>query len=98
VLCGLVWLQERIPKEEIGLCAGKYDNHSIRFNSQHNRELDLYDHLMHSNLHFVKEQCILYELLLHSKLHSITHVATKVHVILRSFVVLTWMCDTSKLV
>ena len=29
----------------------------------------------------------------HSKLRSITPVATKVHVILRSFVVLTWMCD-----
>ena len=29
-----------------------------------------------------------------SKHHSITHVATKVHVILRSFVVLRWMRDT----
>ena len=35
---------------------------------------------------------------IHPKLHSITHVATKVHVILRSFVVLTWMCDTIELV
>jgi hypothetical protein len=34
----------------------------------------------------------------HSKLYSITHVATKVYVILRSFVVLTWMSDTSELV
>ena len=34
----------------------------------------------------------------HSKLCSITHVATKVHVILRSFVVLTWMRDTIDLV
>ena len=33
-----------------------------------------------------------------SKLRSITHVATKVHVIIRSFVVLTWMHDTSELV
>ena len=31
---------------------------------------------------------------IHSKLRSIAHVATKVHVILRSFVVLTWMHDT----
>ena len=36
--------------------------------------------------------------LLHSKLRSITHVATKVHMILRSFVVLTWMRDTIELV
>ena len=34
----------------------------------------------------------------HSKLCSITHVATKVHVILWSFVVLTWMRDTIELV
>ena len=34
----------------------------------------------------------------HSKLRSITPVATKVHVILRSFVVLTWMRDISELV
>jgi hypothetical protein len=33
-----------------------------------------------------------------SKLHSITHVVTEVHVILRSFVVLTWMCDAIELV
>ena len=36
--------------------------------------------------------------LLHSKLYSITPVATKVHVILRSFVVLTRMRDTIELV
>ena len=30
---------------------------------------------------------------LHSKPRSITPVATKVHVILQGFVVLTWMCD-----
>ena len=36
--------------------------------------------------------------LLHSKLRSITPMATKVHVILRSFVVLTWMRDTIELV
>ena len=35
---------------------------------------------------------------LHSKLRSIIPVATKVHVILRSSVVLTWMRDTSELV
>ena len=35
---------------------------------------------------------------INSKLRSITHVATKVHVILRSFVVLTWMRDTIELV
>ena len=35
---------------------------------------------------------------IHSKLRSITHVATKVHVILQSFVVLTWMHDTIELV
>jgi hypothetical protein len=34
----------------------------------------------------------------HCKLCSITPVATKVHVILRSFVVLTWMHDTIDLV
>ena len=34
------------------------------------------------------------EILVHSKVFSITLVATKVHVILRSFIVLTWMCDT----
>jgi hypothetical protein len=34
----------------------------------------------------------------HSKLRSITPVvATKVHMILRSFVVLTWMRDTNEL-
>ena len=35
---------------------------------------------------------------IHSKLRSITHVATKVHVILRSFVMLTWIRDTIELV
>ena len=35
---------------------------------------------------------------LQSKLHSITPVATKVHVILQSFVVFTWMRDTVELV
>ena len=34
----------------------------------------------------------------HSKLRSITHAATKVHVLLWSFVVLTWMHDTIELV
>ena len=34
---------------------------------------------------------------MHSKLCSITHVATKVHVILWSFVVLTWMRDIVEL-
>ena len=34
----------------------------------------------------------------HFKLCSITPVATAVHVILRSFIVLTWMCDTMELV
>ena len=34
---------------------------------------------------------------IHSKLHSMTPVATKVHMILRSFVVLTWMRNTSEL-
>ena len=33
----------------------------------------------------------------HSKLRSITPVATKVHVVLRSFVVLAWMRDTIEL-
>jgi hypothetical protein len=32
--------------------------------------------------------------MLHSKLHSITHVVTKVHMILQSLVVLAWMLDT----
>ena len=36
--------------------------------------------------------------LVHSKLDSITHVATKVHVILRSFLALMRMCDTIELV
>ena len=35
---------------------------------------------------------------IHSKLHSIIHVATKVHMILRSFVVLKRMSDTVDLV
>ena len=35
---------------------------------------------------------------LHSKLHIITLVATKVHMILRSFVVLTWMHNTIEFV
>ena len=38
------------------------------------------------------------QLQLHSKLRIITPVASKVHVILRSFVVLTWMRDTIELV
>ena len=33
-------------------------------------------------------------LVIHSKLGTITLVATKVHMILQSFVVLTWMHDT----
>ena len=37
-------------------------------------------------------------MMVHSKLRSITPVATKVHIILRSFVVLTWMRDTIELV
>ena len=36
--------------------------------------------------------------ILHFKLRSVTYVATKVHVILQSFVVLTWMRDTIDLV
>ena len=36
--------------------------------------------------------------MLHSKLGSNTHVTTKVHVILQSLVVLTWMRDTMQLV
>ena len=36
-------------------------------------------------------------MLVHSKLRSITHVATKVHVILRIFAVLTWMHDIIEL-
>ena len=36
--------------------------------------------------------------IVHSKLRSITRVATKVHMICRRFVVLTWMRDTIKLV
>ena len=35
---------------------------------------------------------------IHSKLCSITHVVTKVHVTLRSFLVLTWIHDTIELV
>jgi hypothetical protein len=35
---------------------------------------------------------------IHSKLCNITHVATKVYVILRNFLVLTWMHDTIELV
>ena len=41
---------------------------------------------------------LMLKLLIHSKLCSITPVATKVHVILWSFLVLTWMRDTSELV
>ena len=47
--------------------------------------------MKHYNLHT-------YNKYVHSKLRSITSVATKVHVILRSFVVLTWMSDTIELV
>ena len=36
--------------------------------------------------------------MIHSKFRSITHVAIKVHVILWSFVVVTWMRDTIELV
>jgi hypothetical protein len=36
--------------------------------------------------------------LIHSKLCNITLVATKVHMILRNAVVLTWMCDKRELV
>jgi hypothetical protein len=36
--------------------------------------------------------------MVHSKLRSITPVATKVHMILRSFVVLAWMHETIELV
>lgn len=35
---------------------------------------------------------------MHSKLRSLTPVATKVHVILGGFAVLTWMRDTIELV
>jgi hypothetical protein len=35
--------------------------------------------------------------LIHSKLCNITHVATKAHMILQSFIVLTWMSDTIEL-
>jgi hypothetical protein len=37
------------------------------------------------------------ELAIHSNLGSITTMATKVHMILRSFVVLTWMRDVIEL-
>jgi hypothetical protein len=40
----------------------------------------------------------LWSLVVHSKLPSITPVATKVHMILRSFVVVSWLHDTSELV
>jgi hypothetical protein len=48
-----------------------------------------------------KRECIRYVGVIpfvHSKLRSITPVATKVHVILQSFAMLTWMCDTIELV
>ena len=48
---------------------------------------------------FMREVSVLQvRYIIHSKLRSITPVATKVHVILRSFVVLTWMHDTIELV
>ena len=37
-------------------------------------------------------------MVVHSKLRSITHVVIKVHVILRSFVMLPWMRDNKELV
>ena len=49
-------------------------------------------------MHQVIAHMMASHLVLHSKLCSITHVATKVHVILWSFVVLTWMHDTIELV
>jgi hypothetical protein len=41
---------------------------------------------------------IAYEHTVYSKLHSIKLVAAKLHMILRSFVVLTWMHDIIELV
>jgi hypothetical protein len=48
-------------------------------------------HLLHSHLQKNKQK-------VHSKLRSITPVATKVHMILQSFVVLTRTRDTIELV
>ena len=45
-----------------------------------------------------KLQCPTMVIHIHSKLRSITYVATKAHVMLRSFVVLTWTRDTIELV
>ena len=36
-------------------------------------------------------------LLYHSQLHNITLVVTKVHLMLRSFVVVTWMCERRRI-
>ena len=41
---------------------------------------------------------IIVHMTLHSKLCSITPMETKVHVILESFIMLTWMHDTIELV
>jgi hypothetical protein len=52
------------------------------------------DRINYDNLHLSVLQVGM--LVIHSKLRSITLVATKVHVILRRFVVLTWMHDITK--
>ena len=58
--------------------------------------LELHGDLKASNVFIVPENTS--EGWVHSKLCSITHVATKVHMKLRSFVVLTWICDAIELV
>ena len=47
VVCGLVWLQERISKRHV-FPYPEYDNHS-KLNEQHNWE-DLCDHLMNTRI------------------------------------------------
>ena len=49
-------------------------------------------------MHLIAKQHLHMVSFIHSKLLKITLVATKVHVILRSFVVLTWMRDKRGLV
>ena len=60
--------------------------------------IDLCDVEANVNIIGWKTWAYLQAYLVHSKLCSIKNVATKVHMILWSFVVLIWMCDTIELV
>ena len=58
------------------------------------------DKCLSSQLTFGSSKCqsLKQKVVIHSKLHSITHVATKVHVILHNYVMFTWIHDDRELV